>query len=60
MSKVRVKQVRSDIGREPTVRRTLKAIGLGAIGKSKELPLNDSVRGMLRKVEHLLTIEPVK
>jgi large subunit ribosomal protein L30 len=60
MSKVRVKQVRSAIGREPTVLRTLKAIGLGSIGKSKELSLNESVKGMIKKVEHLLVVEPVK
>ncbi|MFN4894168.1 MAG: 50S ribosomal protein L30 [Pseudomonadota bacterium] len=60
MSKVRVKQVRSQIGRNPTTVRTLKAIGLGAIGKQKELTLNPSVQGMLDTVKHLVEVTPVK
>jgi ribosomal protein L30/L7E len=39
---------------------TLKAIGLGAVGKSKELTVNDAVNGMIKKVEYLLKIEHVK
>jgi large subunit ribosomal protein L30 len=58
--KVVIKQVRSDIGREPSVRRTLKAIGLGAIGKSREIVANEAVNGMLRKVSHLIEVSPVK
>jgi large subunit ribosomal protein L30 len=60
MSKVRVKQVRSQIGRNPTTVRTLKAIGLGAIGKQKELTLSPSVQGMLNSVKHLVEVTPVK
>lgn len=60
MSKVRVKQVRSQIGRGPLTVRTLKAIGLGAIGKQKELALNPSIEGMLKAVQHLIEITPVK
>ena len=60
MSKVRVKQVRSQIGRNPTTVRTLKAIGLGSIGKQKELTLNPSVQGMLNVVKHLVEVTPVK
>jgi large subunit ribosomal protein L30 len=60
MSKVVVKQVRSQIGRSPVVPRTLQALGLGGIGKKKELTLNDSVRGMIRRVSHLVEVTPVK
>lgn len=60
MSKVRVRQVRSQIGRDPVTVRTLKAIGLGAIGKQKELALNPSVQGMLDAVKHLVEVTPVK
>jgi large subunit ribosomal protein L30 len=60
MSKVVVKQVRSAIGRNPAVRSTLKSIGLGRIGKSCELTLNDSVKGMIKRVEYLLEVKPVK
>jgi large subunit ribosomal protein L30 len=60
MSKVKVKQVRSQIGRNPKTIRTLQAIGLGAIGKQKELTLNSSVQGMLNAVKHLVEVTPVK
>jgi large subunit ribosomal protein L30 len=60
MSKVVIKQVRSDIGCVPAVRRTLKSIGLGRVGKSREIVSNEAVRGMLKKVAHLLEISPAK
>lgn len=60
MDKVVVKQVRSHIGRNKRVIGTLKAIGLGGIGKQKEIKLNESIKGMLRTVEHLIEISPVK
>lgn len=59
MSKVVVKQVRSQIGRNPKTVRTLQAIGLGSIGKTKELQLNASVQGMLNAVKHLVEITPI-
>jgi large subunit ribosomal protein L30 len=60
MSKVIVKQVRSDIGRSPAVRQTIKALGLGRLNKQKELPLNDAVKGMIKKVDYLLEVTPAK
>jgi large subunit ribosomal protein L30 len=60
MDKVVVKQVRSHIGRNKRVIGTLKAIGLGGIGKQKEIKLNESIKGMLKTVEHLIEISPVK
>ena len=58
--KVVIKQVRSDAGCVPTVRRTIKAIGLGRIGKSREIVANAAVEGMLRRVSHLIQVTPVK
>lgn len=58
--KVVVKQVRSHIGRNQRVIGTLKAIGLGGVGKEKEIALNDSIKGMLKAVEHLVEISPTK
>jgi large subunit ribosomal protein L30 len=58
--KVVVKQVRSKIGRNPRTVDTLKALGLGSIGKQKELTLNASVEGMLKGVKHLIEVTPVK
>ncbi len=60
MSKIIVKQVRSDIGRAPAVRQTLKALGLGRLNKQRELPLNDAVKGMIKKVDYLLEVTPSK
>jgi len=61
MSKnVVIKQVRSDVGCAPTVRRTIKAVGLGRIGKSREIVSNEAVMGMLRRVSHLIEISPAK
>lgn len=54
---LRVKQVKSQIGRKYDQDRTLKAMGLGRIGKSVELVDNDSVRGMINKVSHLVEVE---
>lgn len=51
-----VKQVRSAIGRPEIQEKTLKALGLGRIGKSNDLPDNESVRGMIFKVKHLVEV----
>lgn len=56
-SKVIVRQYRSGAGRAVPVLRTLEALGLGRIGKSREFTLNDAVIGMLRRVDHLVLVE---
>jgi large subunit ribosomal protein L30 len=60
MEKVVVVQIRSHIGRNPSVKATLVALGLGAIGKKREVVLNPSVSGMIKKVAHLLSVTPAK
>ena len=55
--KLKLTQVKSQIGRKYDQDRTLKALGLGKIGKTKELPDNESVRGMIFKVKHLVEVE---
>ena len=54
--KLVVKQIKSVIGRPETQRRTLAALGLGRIGKSAELDDNASIRGMVAKVSHLVSV----
>ena len=54
--KVRVKQVRSRASRSPETIATLKALGLGRIGKVREHTINPCVWGMLRKVRHLVQV----
>ncbi|MDR2107596.1 MAG: 50S ribosomal protein L30 [Holosporaceae bacterium] len=36
---------------------SLKALGLGKIGKKVALPDNDCIRGLVRKVSHLIKVE---
>lgn len=56
MSQVKILQVRSSIGRPKDQKDTLVALGLGRIGKSKELVLNPALQGMINKVAHLITV----
>jgi large subunit ribosomal protein L30 len=51
-----VKQVRSGIGYESSQRATLKALGLGKVGRVRQHPDNDQVRGMISKVRHLVVV----
>ena len=57
MPKVKVPQVRSQIGNSQRHRGTLRALGLGRIGKTNELEDGPVLAGMLRKVRHLVKVE---
>ena len=57
MSKVRITQVRSAIGQTEKHRGTLRALGLGRIGRTVEQAESPQLAGMLRKVRHLVRIE---
>jgi large subunit ribosomal protein L30 len=52
-----VTQTGSPISREPSQRQTLIGLGLNKIGRTKTLEDTPSVRGMIRKVSHLITVE---
>ena len=54
-----VTQIRSAIGSKPKQRGTLRALGLGRIGRSNTLPDRPEVRGMIAKVPHLISVEEV-
>jgi large subunit ribosomal protein L30 len=60
MAKVRVTQTRSQIGQSQRHRGTLRALGLGRIGKTAEHAESPQLAGMLRKVRHLVRIEDAK
>ena len=60
MAKLKVKQVRSSIGQNPRNRGTLRALGLGRIGKTAEHDDSPVIAGMLRKVRHLVKVEDAK
>jgi large subunit ribosomal protein L30 len=55
--KLRLRQVRSAIGQSPRHRGTLRALGLGRIGKTAEHDDSPAIAGMLRKVRHLVEVE---
>ena len=56
MASLRVTQVRSAIGTKPKHRGTLRALGLGRIGRSNDLPDRPEIRGMIARVPHLVEV----
>jgi large subunit ribosomal protein L30 len=54
---LRITQVRSQIGQSQRHRGTLRALGLGRIGRTVERPESPETAGMLRKVRHLVKVE---
>ena len=54
---VRFQQIASGNGRKPGQQATLIGLGLNKVGKVRELEDTPSVRGMLRKVHHLVRVE---
>ncbi len=57
--KIRVTQIRSIIGQKPSHRKTIEALGLKKIGQSKEFNDTPQIRGMITKVNHMLTWEEI-
>lgn len=58
--KLRVTQVRSGIGRPKPQRLLLKGLGLRKINNTVEVLDTPAIRGMIRKVSHLITVSPVE
>jgi large subunit ribosomal protein L30 len=54
--KVTVRQVRSQARRPEVQAATLRGLGLGKIGRSRVLEDTPAVRGMIRKVAHLIEV----
>jgi large subunit ribosomal protein L30 len=59
VTKLRITQTRSQIGQSEKHRGTLRALGLGKIGRTVEKPESPELAGMLRKVRHLVQVEEV-
>ena len=53
---VKISQVRSANGTNPSQKATLKALGLGRIGKSVERNDSPQLQGQLRVVSHLIEV----
>jgi large subunit ribosomal protein L30 len=57
LATLRITQVRSQIGETRKHRGTLRALGLGKIGRTAEHKDSPETLGMLRKVRHLVKVE---
>ncbi len=60
MEKIKITQIRSKIGRPERQKRTLEALGLRRIRHSVEHEATPQILGMVRKVNHLVTVEEIK
>ena len=56
MATIKIKQVKSKIGYPLDQKRTLQCLGLREISQFVEVEDSPSVRGMIRKVHHLVTV----
>jgi len=54
---LKVTQVKSGIGQSKAHQGTLRALGLGRIGREAEVKETPETAGMLRKVAHLVRVE---
>ena len=57
--RLRITLVRSTIGRPGDQERTVRALGLRRLHHTVERPDQPAIRGMVRKVSHLITVEEV-
>lgn len=56
MATIKIKQIKSKIGAPIDQKRTLETLGLRKISQVVEREDNPTVRGMIRKVHHLVTV----
>lgn len=56
-SQLRITLVKSPHGRKVKQSRTLEALGLRRINQTVERPDQESIRGMIEKVKHLVQVE---
>lgn len=56
MAKIKITQRRSVINRPKNQKLTIKALGLGRINRSVEVEATPQIKGMIRKVNHLVTV----
>lgn len=56
MSKVTIKQVKSVIGRTSKQKLTMQALGLRKINSTSQHELTPQIKGMIKKVEHLVEV----
>lgn len=60
MPKLEIKQVRSGIGQQAVQRRTLEALGIKHHQDSVIQEDTPAIRGMIRRVEHLVSVSEIE
>ena len=56
--KLKVTQIRSGIGKPERQKQTLRGLGLRRLNSERVLDDTEAIRGMIRKVQHLVRVEP--
>ena len=59
MAKIKVTQVKSQIGRLQNQKRTLEALGLRKMNQVVEHEVTPQILGMVKKVQHLISVEEI-
>ena len=57
MAKVKITQIRSTIKRPSTQLRTIESLGLGKRNSSVEVEFTPQIKGMVKKVSHLVSVK---
>jgi large subunit ribosomal protein L30 len=60
MKRLKIKQIKSAIDRPERQKRTLRALGIHKMHRVIEVDATPQIEGMIRKIEHLLSIEEVQ
>tara|TARA_B100001248_G_C27347348_1_gene439435 strand:- start:728 stop:910 length:183 start_codon:yes stop_codon:yes gene_type:complete len=58
--KIKIKQLKSPIGRNNKQREILISLGLNKINRERILESNSAILGMINKVKHLIKVDEVK
>jgi large subunit ribosomal protein L30 len=56
MKKIKITLVKSPIDRPERQKETLKALGLNKLNATREVEATPQILGMVRKVEHMITV----
>ncbi len=57
MKKIKITQVKSGIDRSERQKLTLQALGLKKVNATKEVEATPQILGMIKKVDHLVSVE---
>lgn len=59
MKKIRITQIKSGIDRPAIQKRTLIALGIKKMHQAVEVEATPQIKGMVRKISHLLTVTEI-